>query len=77
MIALLEQLHGVLIIGAAVIFKNRSDTVIRFLQIPDNFVQAYLIQVLHHRQPQLFLEKLGQIVGIVAEMRCNILHHDL
>lgn len=40
---------------------------IRFLQIPDNFVQAYLIQVLHHRQPQLFLEKLGQIVGIVAE----------
>ena len=40
-------------------------------------MQAYLIQVLHHRQPQLFLEKLGQIVGIVAEMRCNILHHDL
>lgn len=58
-IALFKKLHGMFVIGAAVIFQDLTDAAVSFLQIPDNFVQANFIQILYDRKTQLLLKKPG------------------
>ena len=58
-IALFKKLHGMFVNGAAEIFQYLTDAAVSFLQIPDNFVQAYFLQILYDRKTQLLLKKPG------------------